>query len=212
MSAMIRNSSTCLLMLLLVPAAIAEDVASDTEVLEKETAKEAAELSVPPLDHITYPADRPTWVVDADNGSPFTIVDGNKVIVLSPLSDTQVQCDELLMISARVAADQYVIDLVDFVADRDFYEFSDEEINDLITREYVGTAKQGDMTMHQRAIELTFTPEKQREIKAASKNIEVDRRLHRMGGFFLGGLVMLFGSSAAIGAVGRLRSRKGQTI
>lgn len=210
MIAMIRNSSTCLLMLLLVPPVIASDsVTEQDEVkVEKDQVSDSVELSVPPLDHVTYPDDRPEWVNQADNGKPYTVIDGNKIVVVSPLCDTSNQCDELLMISARVAADQYVIDLVDFIADSSFYEFSDDEIADLITRQYEGMAKQGDMEMYERAIELTFTPEKQREIRSASKNIEVDRRLHRMGGFFLGGLVMLFGGSAAIGAIGRLRGRQ----
>ena len=207
MNTMIRNSSTCLLMLLLVPPAIADSV-SDQESIDKEKVGETVELSVPPLDHVAYPEDRPVWVTEADNGKPYTVIDGNKIVVVSQLCDTEKQCEELLMISTRVAADQYVIDLVDFVADGTFYEFSDDEIVDLITRQYDGTAKQGDMDMYERALELTFTPEKQREIRAASKNIEVDRRLHRMGGFFLGGLVMLFGGSAAIGTIGRLRGRK----
>ena len=208
MNTMIRNSSACLMMLLLVPPAIASESVSDPESGEEENDAESVELSEPPLDQVTYPDDRPEWVNEADNGKPYTVIDGNKIVVVSPLCDTSKQCEELLMISTRVAADQYVIDLVDFVADGTFYEFSDEEIIDLITRQYDGTAKQGDMDMYERALELTFTPEKQREIRAASKNIEVDRRLHRMGGFFLGGLVMLFGGSAAIGAIGRLRGQK----
>jgi hypothetical protein len=203
MSTMIRNSSTCFLMLLLAPAALADD-----EPTEIKSADSAAELSVAPLDHVTYAEDRPEWVSDADNGKPFTLIDGNKIVIVSRLCDTPIQCEELLMISAKVAADSYVIDLVDFVVDGSFYEFSDEELEDLITDEYQGTALQGDVKMHQHAIELTFDDDKQLEIKVASGNIEVDRRLRRMGGLFFGGLVALFGSSAVIGTAGRLGRRK----
>ncbi len=202
MVTVIRNSSTCFLILLLTPSALA-----DTTV-DADSADRAAELSVAPLDHVTYPEDRPEWVSNADNGNPFTVVDGNKVIVVSRLCETPTQCEELLMISAKVAADSFVINLVDFAVASDFYEFSDEEIKDLITNDYKGTALQGDVTMYQQSLELTFTPEKQREIKQAFGNIEVDRRLRGMGGFLIGGLVALFGSSAVIGTMGRLAERR----
>ncbi len=203
MSAMIRNSSTCLLMLLLAPVAMA-----DEQPTENATADTVAELSVAPLDHVTYPEDRPQWVVDADNGKRFPATDGNKIVIVSRLCESRKECEERLMISAKAAADQYVIDLVDFVADRNFYDFSDQQIQDLITREYDGTAMQGDTKMYERAIELTFTAGMQREIKAASKNVEVNRRLRGIGGLFLGGLVALFGSSALLGTVSRVRCRR----
>ena len=203
MSTMIRNSSTCFLMLLLAPAALADD-----EPTEIKSADSAAELSVAPLDHVTYPEDRPEWVSDADNGKPFTLIDGNKIVIVSRLCETPIQCEELLMISAKVAADSFVINLVDFAVASDFYEFSDQEIKELITNDYEVEALQGDVTMYQQTLELTFTPEKQLEIKQAFDNIEVKRRLRDMGGLLIGGLVALFGSSAVIGTMGRLGRRR----
>ncbi len=112
------------------------------------------------------------------------------------------------MISAKVAADSFVINLVDFAVASDFYEFSDQEIKELITNDYEVEALQGDVTMYQQTLELTFTPEKQLEIKQAFDNIEVKRRLRDMGGLLIGGLVALFGSSAVIGTMGRLGRRR----
>jgi hypothetical protein len=68
------------------------------------------------------------------------------------------------------------------------------------------------MTVYERAIELTFTAEKRQEIVTASQNIEVNRRLRTVGGYFLFGLIALFGSTAAIGTASRLRGTCGHKI
>lgn len=202
MSAMIRNGWTCLL-LLLAASALADEAKS-----EQAASDTAAELSVAPLDHVTYDEDRPQWVTDADRGQQFPVIDGNQIVIVTRLCESQQQSQELLMITAKAAVDQYVIDLVDFVADRSFYDFSDDQIRDLITRQYDGKAMRGDTEMYYSAIELTFTAGTQREIIAASKNVEVDRRLRNIGGLFLGGLFALFGSSALLGTVSRVRCKR----
>jgi hypothetical protein len=199
MNTIIRFGSLCLLHSLLIVPAIGADSAP-------------TELSVAPLDHVTYPAERPQWVADADRGAPYTVVDDNKLVIVSRLCETPQQCDDLVMIAAGVAADQYAIDLVDFGTGDCFYKFTDQELRDLITREYDGTATQGDMTVYERAIELTFTAEKRQEIVTASQNIEVNRRLRTVGGYFLFGLIALFGSTAAIGTASRLRGTCGHKI
>ena len=48
MSAMIRNSSTCLFVLMLFPPALATEATSDTAAIEKDVVKDSAELSERP--------------------------------------------------------------------------------------------------------------------------------------------------------------------
>lgn len=167
-----------------------------------------AELSVPPLDHVTYPAQRPEWVAAADGAAPYTKLDESRVVVLSGLCESRQQCRDRLDVAVRVAIDQYILELSDFCQEDLEFQLHQDEIDQLISRRYLGTAEQGGTTMHEGAIELRFHPALQRRIVETARNSEVKRRLYRIGGWGAGGLVALLGSTVVVGSMSRCRDRR----
>ena len=197
MSYMIRNSSTCLMLLFIVPAAYADSAApSDSD---------PKELSVAPLDHIEYPDDRPEWL----NSSLGITKDTVRIVVVSGPCDSPEESLEELSLMQRAAVSTYISELTGSGAQYDFYPISDEEIDhEMVLRRYEGKVTQGDTTKYEHAVELCFTDEKRQEIKSSWQNVEVRDRLGALGVMTFGGLMMLMCSSALLGVFSRRVERR----
>ena len=196
MNHLLRNSSTCLMLIALAPLAFAN---SDGEEAEPK------ELSVAPLDHVEYPKSRPEWV---DPSLGFE-KDAVRIVVVSGPCDTPEESAEELKLMSRAAVSTYISRLAESGGQYDFYDISDEEIeHELAVRRYSGTVMQGDSIKYEDALELCFTDEKRQEIAAAWQNVEVRDRLGAIGVMAFFGLVLLICSSAALGIVSRRIERR----
>ncbi len=202
MSGSMKQSSYWLILLVLAPCstllagtlvglagskAFAEQTADDNS---------ATPLSVAPLDHVEYPAERPAWIdqaVDADDQVAT-------VVVVSGPSDTMDQSLEELSVMQRAAVNAVIVQISGHEDADAVFSISDEEIDrDLVTRRYDGELLQGDTPKYEHAVELQFSFELRRAIVAAKDNIEVRYRLGAIGVMTFGGFLTLLGSSALIG-------------
>ena len=172
MSEILRNGSTCLIVLLLAPVLLADD-ASQTE----KTTKKPTKLSVAPLDQIDFPDSRPKWV-----GSSVEFNDdADTIIVVSGPCETAEESLEELKLMQRAAVSTYISRKTKSPY-FDFYPISDEEIErDLAIRSYQGEVMQGGTTRYEHAVELKFTQDKQEAIQHAWKQVEVRNRLGALG-------------------------------
>lgn len=197
MSEVVRNGSTCLMLLMLAPVVFAD--ASDPPQ------EGPAPLSVAPLDVIDYPEDRPAWV----GQSPEFDHDSFSIVVVSGPCETRKESLEELRVMQRAAVLTYLSEVTESGGRHDFYPISDEEIEaELVTRRYSGTVTQGDMKMYEDAVEIRFSNDQRQEIQAAWKNSEVRDRLGALGLVVFCGLVLLISSSALVGMVSRRVERQ----
>jgi hypothetical protein len=200
MNELMRNSSTCLLVLLLAPVILADDSAKPV------TAEKSAELSIAPLDHVVYPDSRPGWVgrsVDLE-GVADTIV-----VVSGPCESPEQSLEELQLMQ-RAAISTYIARLTE-TGTFEFYPITNEEIErDLVVRSYSGEVLQGDETHYEHAVELMFTPEKRQQILTAWKQVEVRDRLAALGVVSGLGTVLLICSSVLVGVFSRRSERQAQ--
>ncbi len=169
------------------------------------------QLSVPPMDHIVYPEDRPAWVRDSvrQQGDEATFV------VVSGPSDSSEESLWELNLLRRAALDNYVhsITLGDKLwgsSETNFsYHISDEQIDqDFVTRRYSGEISVGGTTQYEDAVEIRVTDDYRRAILEAWQNRQVHQRLQTLGVAMFGGLAVLVVSSTAIGFLGRRQDRK----
>jgi hypothetical protein len=199
MSDLMRNSSTCLLVLMLTPALCADDVKPQS--LEGSPTP----LSVAPLDHVVYPKDRPGWVQESTNFD----TDAHTIVVVSGPSDSPEKSLEELSLMQRAAVSTYISGITDSAGQFDFYPITDKQIDrDLVVRRHSGEVTQGGMTKYEDAVELVFTEGKRAEIKESWTNVAVRERLGALGVTVFGGLVMLLCSSALTGVVSRRVERR----
>ena len=174
-----HSGTACLVMLALAStvayaAETEHDLVDQSDIAKKTT---PTELSVAPLDQIERPADRPSWLDNAD------VLDGPEnifVIVVGPCDSLQ-QCEEELQIMQQGQVSEFIKQHTK--SDRvGFYPVNKEWIDErLVTKSYSGTVKQGDVRMFEQAVELTFSPEIKSEISAAWENEVVKDRLGMMG-------------------------------
>lgn len=191
-------AGTTWLVLLMMTSAYGADETSAAATLETDSSP--AELSVAPLDHVEYPADRPKWL----ERKPIATDHGHSIVVVSEPCESPEDAEEQLRWMQRAAVATYINELVDSHGDFDFYRFDDQEIDDdLIVQRYRGTVNRGDMTEYECATELVFSESKRKAIKLAWKNREVSRRLGAVGGMASVGLVLLMCSSGLLGILAR---------
>jgi hypothetical protein len=206
MTALLHSGSICLVAFVLVSTVNAGDDARDLvagEIINDEIAKE---LSVPPLDHVEYPADRPAWLEAAPD---FDSEIHTWVVVTGPC-DTEDQCAEQLAVLQRAAVSAYIRQLTGS-AQVDFYPVNDQWIESrLIVDSYNGKLTQGDTPMVEQAVKLEFSRSDQQKILAAWKNIEVRQRLGGLGVLVFLGLSVLVGSSSILSIISRRVDRKSQ--
>ncbi len=202
MTSLMHTGSVCLAALVLVSAATADDqtaTVTNDQASEPTSAEAVTELSVPPLDIVEYPDDRPGWLEEAPDLESNT---HTWVVVTNPCESYE-QSAEQLAILRRAAVSSYVQGLTQ-TADADFYPVNDKWIeSQLIVKDYQGSLVQGDVPMFEQAVMLEFTPRTQEEILAAANNLQVRQRLGKLAALVSLGLVLLIGSSSLLGIVSR---------
>jgi predicted transcriptional regulator len=194
MTPLLQSGSICFVALAIVSA-----VPADDQVGQPPADDTATELSVPPLDHVVYPDDRPSWL----NQVPDLESRIHTWVVVTSPKDTKQECADELGILQRAAVSSYIRELTGS-DDVDFYPVNDKWIeSQLVIKSYQGSVTEGDLPMVEQAVMLEFTPRNQQEILKAWKNIQVRERLGSLGVVVFFGLVLLMGSSTLLGAVGR---------
>lgn len=202
MKEVMRNGSTCLMLMMLAPVVFADGGES------KATDEGSAPLSVAPLDVIEYPDDRPSWV-----SQPLRIEkDSVVMVVVSGPSETSEESLEELELMQRAAISTYIAEVSDSEMYNEYFDIdsiSDELIDASRDNEpYAGTVTQGDLTMYEHAVKIRITEDQIQEIQASWKNFELRDRLFGLGLLVFGGLVFMIGSSAIVGLVSRRVERR----
>ncbi len=201
------TSSACLALLLLVPATTT--LGQDKDTPEKKTpAKiegDVKSLSVPLLDHVDYPEDRPEWV-----SAPPELADlPHKIVVVSMPWDTPEESGEELKIKIRGAVETYLAGLPGALGRSDYHPISDKWIEKhLVTRRYDGKVTKEGLTQFEHAAELQFDEEARDLFLGSLKNLEVSERLGALGATVFLGLVGLICSSACVGTLSRRAERR----
>lgn len=164
----------------------------------KKTEASRPELSVAPLTHITYPDDRPSWILsEPDLQSPV-----QTWVVTTSGSESIQQCEAELEALMPAAVSLYIKETTGWGCDDEFLEKSwiDDQ---LVARRYVGTFQQGDRELHEIAVELNFNSSSRKRILLAQQNIVVNERLQATGGLFALGLIGLCCTGGLLGLVSR---------
>ncbi len=176
-------------------AAEEDDAKASTPV-----ASPPAELSVAPLDHVVYPADRPKWLADA----PKLDGETHQWVVVTPACDSPEDAADMIAIQARGAVQSYVEQLTGATTERMEFPIEDRWIDDvLVAKRYSGEFTEGDAPRFEEAVMLSFSPTVQEQIQATWKNFEVRQRLGALGLGVTGFLGMLFVGSGVLSVVGR---------
>lgn len=166
-----------------------EDIPTDASAAEtKPTAEEPAadeateaqtsgELSVAPLDHVTYPQDRPGWV---SQKTPHLKGSNHSWVVVTQPWDTEEQCNEELPILVRAAVELYAKELTGRECDPETItqQWIDDEV---VSRTYVGKLSIGDQTMHEIAVQLHFDDEARAFLQQACEDEVLDERMRVTG-------------------------------
>lgn len=160
-------------------------------------------LSVPPLDHLDYPLDRPTWI---DEGrSPMDSVDGEDVVIAitsgpAPSPETAEEMMEVMALGAvENYVDQKLQELPEHVGSEDIGIDIDWVRDELISRRYDGTVKTGDSVQYESACLLRIEKSHQEVLNRLVQNHQLQHRLAAVG--VLGGLCLagLLGGSILFG-------------
>ena len=204
-----RSSPTLLAIVLLSSSVLTMNVAQADETAPAARGKQAAastdstapaELSVAPLDHIEYPDDRPGWL----ENPPQLTEPTHTWVVVTPPSESPEQSEELLQVMQRAAVTSYVHRRVDPGCRADFVRVDNRWIDEqLVTQTYRGTLEQGDQTLHEAAVQLSFSPAVQQQIQQQWHDARVQNRLRTTGFAFGGGLLLLITGACATGCLSR---------
>lgn len=175
--------------------------ASDDETPSSPAAQNVPpKLSVAPLDHVDYPAERPGWLNDPPqlDGATHTWV------VVTPGCDSQEEADEMIGVLARAAVASYIEQQTGLATDQLDFPIEDRWVDErLVDKRYSGRYSEGDSPRFETAWKLSFSPSVQRQIQTTRENFEVRQRLGAMGLGVSGVLGMLFLGSGVLGVVSR---------
>jgi hypothetical protein len=201
MKTLFPAASACLVVAFVASVGYAE---SQLEAAAKST--EAApiadssrpELSVAPLQYVTYPDDRPSWIQrEPDLDSAV-----HTWVVTTSGCESIEQCEAELVVFKRAAVALYIKETTGWVCDDDFLD--DRWIEDqLVARRYVGTLVKGDDRLNEIAVELEFDAESRQRIQRAQKDCIVNDRLRATGGLFALALIGLCCTGGLLGALSR---------
>lgn len=175
-----------------------DETVTVSEPATEETKQSAPELSVAPLMHVTYPEDRPSWILsEPDLQSPV-----QTWVVTTSGCESIEQCEAELEVLKPAAVALFIKETTGWVCDDEFLDkaWIDEQ---LVARRYVGTLRQGDRDLHEIAVELSFDSKSQKRIRQAQVNIAVGERLQATGGLFALGLIGLCCTGGLLGVLSR---------
>ncbi|QDV44860.1 hypothetical protein Enr13x_47310 [Stieleria neptunia] len=157
-----------------------------------------AELSVAPMDHVTYPDDRPGWIeTEPDLQSPV-----HSWVVTTSGAETMEQCEAELEVLKPAAVALYIKETTGWLCDDAFLDQQWIE-DELIDRRYLGTLKMGDRELYEIAVELKFDADSRKRIRRAMNNSVVGERLRATAGLFALALVGLCCTGGVLGVFSR---------
>lgn len=182
----------------------------------KDETMRSPELSVPPLDLIEYPDDRPIWVVSGtdqiplDDGfmSPFgnaSKSDDDDEVSLSVVTlpcKTPEQAKQQVELLAQAATAAYAQTLSDFHS-VGAHVFESVDVSEYVTDQYAGTVSKGGETLYESAWRLEFEDEDRKQILSQLKNQEVGERMAAMAFLSTAGLACLLASGGILGVMSR---------
>lgn len=137
----------------------------------------SGELSVAPLDHVTYPPDRPGW---ASQKTPYLKGSNHSWVVVTQPWDTEEQCNEELPVLVRAAVELYAQNLTGRECNPETItqQWIDKE---LVSRTHVGTLSIGDQEMHEIAVQLHFDDQARAFLQQACREELLDERMRVTG-------------------------------
>ena len=137
----------------------------------------SGELSVAPLDHVTYPPDRPGW---ASQKTPYLKGSNHSWVVVTQPWDTEEQCNEELPVLVRAAVELYAQNLTGRECNPETItqKWIDKE---LVSRTHVGTLSIGDQEMHEIAVQLHFDDQARAFLQQACREELLDERMRVTG-------------------------------
>ena len=189
MKTLITPASACVLVAFIASVGYAQslEIVIESGSAEESVADASAptELSVPPIDHTIFPADRPEWV----RNEPDFESDIHTWVISTGAYETTRQCEEELEELRRAAISLYIKRQTGWVCDEG--SFNEDWIEELTGRRYVGSLTRGDETLREIAVELCFDRVAQEKIQASFREAQLDERLRNTGGVFAMGLVGL---------------------
>lgn len=205
MKTLIPSASACAIVALIASVGYAQ---SFEIVVETKSAKSKAkttadadskpfELSVPPIEHTIYPADRPGWV----RNEPDFESDVHTWVVTTTAYETTKRCESELEELRRAAIALYIKQQTGWVCDEG--TFNEDWIEELTARRYVGSLVRGDQDLREIAVELRFDRAAQEKIRMAFREAQLGDRLRTTGGLFALGLVGLCCTGGVLGLLGR---------
>ncbi len=159
----------------------------------------SSQLSVAPLDHVEYPADRPKWV----SAAPDFESSQHSWSVVTPPCDLPEDANDLLRVLMRATVASYIQQVTGETAEKIEFAITDEWIErELVAKRYEGKLLEGDSTRHEQAALLEFSPLVRDNMLATWKNHEVSQRLAVLGLGVTGLLGMLALGSSVLSVVG----------
>lgn len=137
----------------------------------------SGELSVAPLDHVTYPPDRPGW---ASQKTTYLKGSNHSWVVVTQPWDTEEQCNEELPVLVRAAVELYAQNLTGRECNPETItqQWIDKE---LVSRTHVGTLSIGDQEMHEIAVQLHFDDQARAFLQQACREELLDERMRVTG-------------------------------
>ncbi len=173
------------LLMLTSPAerCFAEKQPSDVVVVDNDT---TVPLSVPPLDHVDYPPDRPSWI--EEHQQPTGGDDGSDILisVSSGPAATPEIATEMMEVMARGAVENFLHQQAEAFPEAiqtDQIEVKMDWVrSELISRRYDGTLSGSESTRYESACLLRIDSADQQTLHQMIQNLRLQHRLGFVGG------------------------------
>lgn len=202
MKTILPSASACLLVVFVASVSYAEtrnaEASTAASTVKSDSPDPSPILSVAPLDHETFPKERPTWIRE----EPDFESDVHTWVVTTSGRDSIEECEAEIEVLKRATVALYIKKLTDWVCDEDTLD-EDWIENQLVAKRYVGTFRRGDQELNEIAIELAFDQEARSRIENQWRSFEVNDRLRASGGLFAVVLVGLCCSGGLLSVLSR---------
>lgn len=178
--------------------------------------EQPSELSVPPLDQVDYPLDRPNWI--DEHRVPIPPAQGDDLLISvssGPAASPEVAA-EMMEVMARGAVENYLEQLAhdgpEIIPAEQLQVDMDWVRDELISRRYDGTVGGSDEARYESACLLRISEAEQRKLAQSIQNYRLQGRLSTIGAVALIGFASLVGGSVGLGwLASREQSKKTAT-
>ena len=184
-----------------VTAAADADAPAATDA-DAADADQPAPLSVPPLDHVTYPDDRPDWVEAEDDLEAVT----HRLMVRTPPCESREECEDRLARELVLKLQVYPSLLLDDPAAAFLFPVDDKAITErVIARRYDGELRQGELPAFESVLELRIDADLQHQLRHRYRNRELRDRYGALAVLGVGGWMVMAGLAGMTAMWGRRR-------